>query len=158
MTKIIQIVLISAFLVSCATYKARKEVRKKVESVEEAEILRNEMGTKLKTILENSEKVSVEDRIKALDSYNQTLEKIDSLNLELKKNKIVLFRHLANDKYDATKVKVLRKNMKKIYREKFNVMFDGILALKDILGIEYKKTQDQMSATEIDFFYPDSRR
>ncbi len=151
-------ILISVLFVSCGSLEQKKNVNKKLSDVNTSELKRNDMVSNLERILRESKKNDEKKIQQALVSYRKTLSNIDALNLELQKNKVVLFEHLAEENYSIDKVNILRKNMRKVYQRKFKTMFDGVLELKNILGVNYSKARGIMLREELDFFNPDLRR
>ena len=88
--------------------------------------------------------MSLEQKERLLNLQEHTLGGINDSNTEIRKYKIILFKHLAENKYDEKKVKVLKRRIKEYHDRKLNLMFVAIDEAKNILGVDFKNYQDDI--------------
>ena len=128
------ILLVSFSLIGCASKATKSEISTEKEKVGYVES-RETMIERTRSILANSDNLTLEQRSKFLDLHNEILAEVDGINQEIRKSKIVLFKAMTNKNYDRKKVGYLSRSLKKLHDKKFDVMMDGLEKGRDILGI-----------------------
>jgi hypothetical protein len=130
--KILWVILLLGFITSCAN-----PVKKQVQ-IEKDQVT---LTAKQKTILDRAHKdildspdidPEVKDDFIALQY--ETYTKVQELNLELRKLKVVFFNSITKENHDQKKSNELIRQMKKLHGKKLDLMVDAFYQAKNILG------------------------
>ena len=131
------------FFISCSSKQVELDITEAKKSVLAPQSFK-ELLKRKREILNNSKNLSQEQKERLLNLQEHTLGGIDDSNTEIRKYKIILFKHLAENKYDEKKVKVLKRRIKGYHDRKLSLMFTAIDEAKNILGVDFKNYQDDI--------------
>lgn len=131
------------FFTSCSSKQVEIDITEAKKSISAPQNFK-ELLKRKREILNNSKNLSLEQKERLLNLQEHTLGGINDSNTEIRKYKIILFKHLAENKYDEKKVKVLKRRIKEYHDRKLNLMFVAIDEAKNILGVDFKNYQDDI--------------
>lgn len=128
------IIIISALLlVSCAT-STQKEIERESRQMPVIHG-KTDMMNKMHQAINHS-KLSFEQKKGFSKIHHRVFKQSARLNSDIRKMKVLLFRSLTSDNYNESKVYRLKKQVKKLYEEKIDVMFDAFEEVQEVLGKE----------------------
>lgn len=131
------------FFISCSSKQVELDIKEAKKSISAPKNFK-ELLKRKREILNNSKNLSQEQKERLLNLQEHTLGGIDDSNTEIRKYKIILFKHLAENKYDEKKVKAIKRIIKGYHDRKLSLMFVAIDEAKNILGVDFKNYQDDI--------------
>ena len=128
-------------LLSCASNQVEKEISVAKQNTD-APTSNSEMIYKKYEILYKSKNLTTKQKDDFIDLQREMIAEIRSKNSEIRRYKVILFKHLADEKYNEKKVSSLKKRIKKIHDGKLELMFSAMDRAKKVLGVEFKNYQN----------------
>jgi hypothetical protein len=124
--------------------------KKKVGNIENKE----EMVEKMRRILEHAKGLNREQKDQFLQIHERVVGKSREINTEIRKLKIVLFKSMTAPEFDEKKMNVLTGRIKKLYSSKINLMVDGFVEVKKVLGVAAQDffESDHWTHDHIDYY------
>lgn len=135
MKSILLVLAIGVFSISCT--ETKREIESEVQKVARTSD-REELRQRTKEILAESSKLTPDQKESFLELHDEVVEQVESIEDRMRKLKIVLVQHLAQQEYSKRKVSELKRQLKKLNNEKFDVMIDAMSDAREILGVEFK--------------------
>lgn len=136
MKNILLISLTLFFFVSCAS-STKKEIESERKEVTEVED-RDEMHDRMRAMINSSKKLNPKQKEDFLSLHDEVIGKVNTIDSEMKKLKLVLVNNLTQKKYDSKKVNQIKRQLKKLNNKKFDTMINALSDARDILGISFK--------------------
>ena len=134
--KVLVLLLVAALSFGCAS-GVKKEIAHEKDSMSSMQS-REVMVEKMRSILDKSENLSEKQKDQFIDLHGEIIGKNQSLNEDISKLKVILFKELAANKYNARKVNELGRQIKKLHNKKMDNMLGALSKAKKILGVEVK--------------------
>ena len=139
--------LILMTLVSCAT-QTKKEIAKEAQAVDAPADMGQVMHRYSQSI-QNSITLSEDQKNKMMGLQRRTYRKVQGINTQIKKLKIVMLDNLMSKDYDQRKVDIISKQIKNLNKDRMDLMLDSLADAKRILG----KVSTDPSLREIWYFH-----
>ncbi len=138
MTTVKDIILI-IFLIAIvsATFMKCSNAQKKELAVEEAKLqvdADEDISARIDKMIKDADWPTEEQKNKLLDLKSTTKNKVQDINLKLKKAKILLVQNLIIKSSTNEKLRLLKKEIKKLYKQKVDIMLDAVEVARNILG------------------------
>lgn len=137
MKNIISLILLTFLCVSCASKKEKQEVIQRAQASEVTS--HNELGNTIEKALNESRHLKDQQRkeIEAILNHNRmTAETLAEKSYQFR---AVLIQELLAEDFDKSKVKIIKKNIKHIEKNKLNNTLDTIERISRIVS----KTKDR---------------
>ena len=121
------------FLVSCAS-NTKQQVQEEKMQVR-GHMSKQEMNDRMIKILDSSKKLSEKQREDFLALHSSVMQDVRTINDEIRRLKIVLFKNLAEGDYKRKKIDTIKKQIVVQYNKRLNLMFDALYKIQKILGV-----------------------
>ena len=138
MKALVMYVLMMIFFVGCANSQMKKEIKEDKNMVGEIDT-RGQMNDRVYQMLHKSDKLTIEQKNKFMKLHSSIIRDVANINNKIRKEKVVLFKSIISEDYNDRKVRVLKKSIKKLHQQKFDLMMDALDQTKDIIGIADKE-------------------
>jgi hypothetical protein len=146
-------ILVPILMISCAS-NIKKEIKKEKNAVVLSKKDKSILDRAHRDILD-SPNLDPETKDDFAALQYETYARIQEVNDELKKLKVVFFKTLSQKEYDERKTNELIKQMKKLHGSKLDIMVDAFYQAKNILG--HKAIIDNRHMLWIDELDPSSK-
>lgn len=117
---------------ACAT-QTKKEIDSEVRQTPTPKSMVQAIQ-KFKTSIENSQTLSSQQKLEILELQEKTYIQTKSIKNKIKKLKVVLFENLMSTNYDPKKMDIISAKIKKLNKDKINLMLKSLADAKEILG------------------------
>lgn len=124
---------ISLLLVSCASNTEKEIYEEKTH--EQSNMSKSDMNEKILNILDSSKSLSPKQREEFLNLHAGVMHEVKSINNEIRRLKVVLFRSLSTGDYKRIKIETIKKQIIVQYNKRLNLMFDSLYKTQKILGV-----------------------
>ena len=122
------------FLGSCSS-AVKEEIREDRMTV--GHISHEQMIEKMKEMIDRIPGITEEQHDRLLNLHSEVYAESQDINEKIKQNKVLLFKYLAEDK--NKEISYVKKDLKKLYNGKLELMFKAFDDVKKILGKNAKK-------------------
>ncbi len=127
-------ILMLTFLGSCSS-AVKEEIREDRMTV--GHISHEQMIEKMKEMIDRIPGITEEQHDRLLNLHSEVYAESQDINEKIKQNKVLLFKYLAEDK--NKEISYVKKDLKKLYNGKLELMFKAFDDVKKILGKNAKK-------------------
>lgn len=94
-----------------------------------------DMNERMTKILDSAKSLSPKQKEEFLDLHSKIMFDVRTINNEIRRLKIVLFKSLAEGDYKRRKIDTIKKQIVKQYNKRLNLMFDALYKIQKILGV-----------------------
>ncbi|HAZ13594.1 MAG: hypothetical protein A2X86_13765 [Bdellovibrionales bacterium GWA2_49_15] len=123
--------VLSIVLMECTNVQKQELEADKAKIEVSAE---EDISIRIDTMIKEAKWPTEEQKTRLFGLKEKTKNKIVEINIKLKKAKIVLVQHLVVKDSTNEKLRLLKKDIKKLYNQKVDVMLDAIEEARKILG------------------------
>ncbi len=146
------IIVLSLVIASCSSYqKDKQEIREKAaqSTVSDPKAL----GTSIQDLIQNSKTLNEDQKTKLQDIIAQNKTKAEELAQESYRYRSVLIEELLSGNASQKKVKIIKRDIKRIEDARLKNTFDTVERISQIVmnDPENKKFADEMLRTEFRF-------
>ena len=130
--------ILSVALIECSDLQKKElEVEKKKLEIE----VNEDISTRINKMIKDAKWPTEETKSKLLALKANTQNKVENINIQLKKAKILLVQNLIANDSTTEKLRLLKKEIRKLYKKKVDLMFEALEVAMTIVGKGKRDTQ-----------------
>lgn len=126
------ILVFTLSLAACSSTQVKKEVDQELSEVSTSKTIRATM-MRNQGIIQRSKYLTKEQKKKLLELQKTTFSRVQTYRTDIIKLKEVLFNNFVNKKYNSKKIDYIAKQIEKVERKRFELMFSSLKQTKTIL-------------------------
>lgn len=127
--------------ISCST-KTRDEIETQKKQQQDVNA-RSDLNNRIRTIINSSEKLSGKQKWSFINLHDDVVKKTERQTQNIRKLKLVLLKHLADEEYDKSKVDEIKKQLRRANKQRMEIMLEAMSGAKDILGVNFSDVYDE---------------
>lgn len=131
-------IILAVFCVlSACSHEMAKKVEGQKQRVGHVES-KSAMVQRMRSILEKSSSLTDKQKEQFLEVHDRIVADAAEINEDIRKLKIVLFQNMTKENFNKKKMGYLTSKIKGLYESKLDLMIEGFIEVKEILGVQAK--------------------